>query len=221
MKINLIAVIGKSASGKDTLVNYALKNFPNLNKVIHYTTRPKRAGEVDGVDYYFITKEEMEEKQKSGELLVLTVFKSDWKYAVGIKSFKTDRINIGVFNLEEIKYLYNECKNLFNFRIIQTMAPDEIRLKRSEERLGDIKNLTEEERQEIKRRFEADNKDFSLTNLEAIPYFNLYTHNSLIDLYSLNSMELNNDTSLYLNIYNLGYLSSVIDSFRKEVIYDI
>ena len=53
----IICVIGKAAVGKDTLVNELLKDN-QYRKAISYTTRPKRAGEIDGKDYYFISLEE-------------------------------------------------------------------------------------------------------------------------------------------------------------------
>ena len=49
-KIKLIVVIGRSASGKDTLVKGIVKKFPNLHLIIHYTTRPKRNNET-GEEY--------------------------------------------------------------------------------------------------------------------------------------------------------------------------
>lgn len=53
----IIALVGESGSGKTTLANYITSKEcenANLKKVVTYTTRPKRALEVDGVDYYFI-----------------------------------------------------------------------------------------------------------------------------------------------------------------------
>ncbi|HJI48704.1 MAG TPA: hypothetical protein OIL97_04010 [Oscillospiraceae bacterium] len=53
----IIALVGESGSGKTTLANYVSSKEcenANLKKVVTYTTRPKRALEVDGVDYYFI-----------------------------------------------------------------------------------------------------------------------------------------------------------------------
>ena len=49
--------MGKSASGKDTIYN-ELRNDKTLDlKTIPlYTTRPKRNGEVEGIDYHFITE---------------------------------------------------------------------------------------------------------------------------------------------------------------------
>lgn len=50
--------IGPSGSGKTTLADNC---FSPAQKIISYTTRPKRAGEKDEVDYHFVSKEKFEE----------------------------------------------------------------------------------------------------------------------------------------------------------------
>lgn len=52
----MIAIIGESASGKSTLQKMLIKDDPEYKKVVAYTTRPMRDGEVDGVDYHFISQ---------------------------------------------------------------------------------------------------------------------------------------------------------------------
>ena len=53
-----------SGAGKTSLVNAALERFKKrgLNRVITYTSRAPRAGEVDGVDYHFISEDEFKQK---------------------------------------------------------------------------------------------------------------------------------------------------------------
>lgn len=45
-------VMGKSASGKDTIYKKLLERFPGLKTVVTYTTRPIRDGETEGVEYH-------------------------------------------------------------------------------------------------------------------------------------------------------------------------
>lgn len=63
----MIALVGKSGTGKTTIAN-AMENL-GYNKVITYTTRPIRKGEVDGVDYKFISIIEFKRKLRDGELV--------------------------------------------------------------------------------------------------------------------------------------------------------
>ena len=54
----LIIFSAPSGAGKTTIVRHLLTKFPNLRFSISATTRPIRGSEVDGHDYYFISKEE-------------------------------------------------------------------------------------------------------------------------------------------------------------------
>ena len=49
----LLVICGKMCSGKDTIVKRLINK--GFKKVVTYTTRPKRRGETDGVDYHYIS----------------------------------------------------------------------------------------------------------------------------------------------------------------------
>ena len=74
MKLNdkglLVVLSGPSGVGKGT-VRKALFNMPDQNFVysVSMTTRNMRPGEVNGKDYYFVSKEEFEQRIKDGKLL--------------------------------------------------------------------------------------------------------------------------------------------------------
>lgn len=55
LKGKLLILCGVPGSGKTTLQNYLLANH-GFTKVITHTTRPKRVGEINGIDYYFEDK---------------------------------------------------------------------------------------------------------------------------------------------------------------------
>jgi len=65
----LIALTAPSGAGKTTIARHLLKTFDELEFSISATTRDKRAHEVDGRDYYFLTKAEFEEKIASDEFV--------------------------------------------------------------------------------------------------------------------------------------------------------
>ena len=75
-------------------IPYAYK----INNIITSTTRDKRANEVDGVDYYFYTSEQMTEKLLNDELAEAVVF-NGWVYATEYKALSKDKINVGIYNL--------------------------------------------------------------------------------------------------------------------------
>lgn len=78
----VVVLSGPSGSGKTTIVHRLLKESPvPLAMSVSATTRPKRPGEVDGVDYYFLTPEEFERRRAAGEFLECAeVHKSGYWY---------------------------------------------------------------------------------------------------------------------------------------------
>lgn len=66
---SLIVISGPTCAGKGTICRELLSRNNNIWRSISYTSRPIRGNEVNGVDYYFVTKEEFEEKIRNGEML--------------------------------------------------------------------------------------------------------------------------------------------------------
>ncbi len=65
----LLVLSGPSGAGKSTLIKTVLSHFEDVYFSISTTTRPKRPGEVEGRDYYFVTKEEFEKDIEAGMFL--------------------------------------------------------------------------------------------------------------------------------------------------------
>ena len=65
---SIIVLVGASGTGKTLLANLFAKKY-SFTKVVTHTTRPKRNSEVDGIDYYFCTKEEFERMVNSKKTL--------------------------------------------------------------------------------------------------------------------------------------------------------
>ncbi len=151
---NIIAIMGKSGSGKDTLCRALLKRpeFKNAQEIISCTTRPIRDNEKDGVDYHFLTNEQFTNQILSGEMIEATVF-NDWCYGTSINNLDATCLNIGVFNPEGVGLLRG--RDNINLKVIYLEANDKDRLLRQ---LNREKNP---DCHEIVRRFSADEADFS------------------------------------------------------------
>jgi guanylate kinase len=65
----LFIVSAPSGTGKTTLVERLVSRTPGLRRSRSYTSRPARAGEQDGVDYNFVTREQFEAMTREGAFL--------------------------------------------------------------------------------------------------------------------------------------------------------
>lgn len=83
MPNKLIAFVsGSSGSGKNTVINRLLQDNQNYGFITSYTTRSMRPTDVDGQNYYFISKAEFEQKIKDGEMLEFDFFSENY-YGLG------------------------------------------------------------------------------------------------------------------------------------------
>lgn len=89
----LFVVSAPSGTGKTTLVKRLCDEFDAVVRTITCTTRKKRAGDVDGVDYHFLTKDAFEKREKAGEFLETATVYED-KYGT-LKENVTSLLNGG------------------------------------------------------------------------------------------------------------------------------
>jgi len=68
-KARLFVIAAPSVAGKTTLVKALVERNPELKFSISYTTRKKRATEVEGQDYFFVTHADFQSLKEKGELL--------------------------------------------------------------------------------------------------------------------------------------------------------
>lgn len=151
----LLVLMGKSGAGKDTVLKNLLKSSvgDSFHRIVVTTTRPKRDGEVNHVDYHYISFEEYAKKLLNGDLLSSTFFKeARWGYGIDKSELVPNKINICVWNPTGVNQILSE-KDL-DTKIILLKCGDKERLLRQ---LYREKNPNV---QEIIRRFDADDKDF-------------------------------------------------------------
>lgn len=77
-KGSLIVLSGPSGSGKDSVCERLKEYNNNFWVSISCTTRESREGEENGIDYFFITKDEFKEKVKNQELLEYAVYNNNY-----------------------------------------------------------------------------------------------------------------------------------------------
>ncbi|QFS45562.1 uanylate kinase [Nostoc sphaeroides CCNUC1] len=74
----LIVLTGPSGVGKGTLMRSLLKRHPELYYSVSVTTRSPRPGEIDGKDYYFISRSKFEQLLAEGEFLEWAEFAGNY-----------------------------------------------------------------------------------------------------------------------------------------------
>ena len=165
---NIYCLMGKSASGKDTIYNRLLAMEKlHLRRVVPYTTRPMRSGETDGQTYVFCTEQQVADFKAAGKIIELRAYHTVygiWKYFTAddgqICLAESDYLMIGtVESYRKLKEYYGEAYLV----PIYIEVDDGLRLQRAldRERAQDQPKYAE-----MCRRFLADEEDFSEENLE-------------------------------------------------------
>ena len=157
-------IMGKSASGKDSLYKKLLASDLKLNRVAIYTTRPKRDGEQEGMEYHFVDKKFLDDnKDKIIEKRVYNTVFGEWYYAtLDDGKIKNDENYVVIGTLES----YNSIKKHYGkdalFPIYLEVS-NEVRKKRALDR----ENMQKVPKiDEMERRFKADEIDFSEENIK-------------------------------------------------------
>ena len=115
----LILFSGPSGVGKDTLLDILFQKRPDFQKSISITTRERREGEVNGVDYYFITPDDFEAMLDNGEVLEFAkygknLYGTPKKPVDGwLAEGKTVILKIEVQGAEKIKKMYPDAVAIF------------------------------------------------------------------------------------------------------------
>ncbi len=163
-------IMGKSATGKDTVYKELLKRCPFLKTIVPYTTRPIREGETNGVEYFFTSARELERLKETGRVIESRTYQTvmgPWSYfTVNDAQFDLQGNNsylmIGTLESYEKMCLY------FGKNILVPVymeVPDGLRLQRAVEREETQKFPNY---REVCRRYLADEKDFSEENLKRL-----------------------------------------------------
>ena len=164
----IFCVMGKSASGKDTIYRELLTHKElSLRRVIPYTTRPIRDGEVDGDTYFFCSEKQVQELQDAGKIIELRTYHTvygPWKYFT---------VDDGQFDEQTGNYLmigtletYGKIRTYFGE---DRVIPIYIEVEDGERLIRAILREREQEKpkyEEMCRRFLADAADFSEENLK-------------------------------------------------------
>lgn len=178
----LYILMGKSASGKDTIYRRLLADRERMLKpVVLYTTRPIRSGEQDGREYYFVDEAKMRELETAGKIIERRVYQTvhgEWHY------FTADDGQIQLSGTQDYLMIdtlegYLRLREYFGAEHVVPLyveVEDGLRLSRALER---ERSQAQPKYAELCRRFLADEEDFSPEKLKAAGILNAYSNEEL------------------------------------------
>ncbi len=114
----LIVITGPSGVGKGTIVKSLTREYPQLYLSVSATNRKPRPGEIDGRDYFFLSREEFESAIAEGEFLEWAEYAGN--YYGTPKTKVQELIDSGKWVLLEIE--------LVGARIVSQIFPDAVRI---------------------------------------------------------------------------------------------
>lgn len=177
----IFIIMGKTSSGKDTVFRHVMEGLSCPPKtVVSYTTRPRRPGEIDGVEYYFVTEERLQELRDEGKII------EERRYDTVHGPWYYFTVNDGQIDLETANYLmittlagYEKIRDYYR---TENVVPVYVEAD-SKERL--LRYINRESKQkapnycEVCRRFLADEVDFSEEELTRLGVTKRYFNNNL------------------------------------------
>ncbi len=183
--MKIIYIMGKSSAGKDTIYKI-LKEKIDVKPYVLYTTRPIRTGEKEGVDYNYLTDEEMKqyfqnENSKVIESRTYNTVYGPWTYATILDNqFSSEKDLLMTGTLESYNALLKYFQNKKNIEIIPIYieVDDGVRLERALKREREQSNP---KYIELCRRFIADSQDFSEENINKSGIKKRFQNNKLDD----------------------------------------
>lgn len=162
-------ISGKSSTGKDTIYKRLIEDtYLNLKKITMYTTRPMRAGEKNGEEYFFVSDDEAAKHEADGSLVEMRVYNTvygQWKYYTRDDGQINTEGEDNFLAMGTIEAYGKYCEYFGKEHVcpIYIEVDDGIRLRRALER------ASKEEKphyKEMCRRFIADDEDFSEENIK-------------------------------------------------------
>lgn len=157
---NIYCIIGKSGTGKDTVVSELLKDSQlKASELVPYTTRPRREGEKEGVNYHFVTKQQLDKMQADGEIIERRSYNTvhgEWIYFTASTNIENDKNYIVITTQKALDGFFNYFGE-DRIHVIYLYLNDRVRLERciSRESQQETPNYAE-----VCRRYLADENDF-------------------------------------------------------------
>lgn len=129
MEGKLLVISGLSAAGKGTIASELIKRFDNYALSISATTREKRGNEVEGVNYFFVTRDKFTEMIDNNEFLEYAEYVGN--YYGTPKKYVVDKLDSGVNVILEIEMQGAlQVKKIYDKAVLVFFLPKDARTQR-------------------------------------------------------------------------------------------
>lgn len=148
----MLILMGRSCTGKDSIFKELIKNY-DYNGIITYTNRPMRIGEVQDVDYHFISTEEFLKRNIDNKFLESRYYYTKegmWFYGSDLEDLKNSNYNNIIIMTPD------GAKKVFDAKIKCTIILIDV----DDDEILKRQIIRGDEPSEAKRRFETDKRDF-------------------------------------------------------------
>jgi len=138
-KSKVVIVSGPSGVGKSTICKEVAKRLNNVYLSVSVTTRPKSEVEIDGEDYWFISKDEFQQRIDKGLLLEhAEVFGHLYgtpgdKVEQALRAGKTAILEIDVQGAKKVKVIYKDAVMIFVLPPTQRELAERMKLRGRED----------------------------------------------------------------------------------------
>lgn len=152
----MIVLVGASASGKTEAAKIIINKY-GFKKMITTTTRPMREGEVQDVDYHFISKDEFLRRKEKGEFLETTEYNNNF-YGTNKKDVSDDKVLI--VEPEGANNIYKQLGSAIKIFYLESSESERIR---------HMKERGDKE-EDIAKRIKSDRERFGTNELDHIDH---------------------------------------------------
>lgn len=176
MNKNVVIITSKSSVGKDTVLNILIKDY-EYKSLISHTTRPMRPNEIQNETYHFIDDSTFKDMICRGEFIEYRKYNTIqdgkdtvWYYGLAKQELSEDENYVVILDLQGAKdfvnhYGYDKCL------VVYLECDRDVRIQRAMNRAGT-------ELQELERRMDADDVDFSENKVKDVVQYRVDNTNS-------------------------------------------
>lgn len=134
----LLVLSGPTCAGKDAVMRRLLTRNVNLIRLVTTNSRPKRAEEIEGVDYYFVSREEFERLISQGAFFEWVEYRGEYRGGQAkhvAEAFSSGKDVIWRIETKGVKNIYQKVKEQFpNSVFVMLTAPISVLRHRAEKR---------------------------------------------------------------------------------------